>query len=195
MLRALISPVRQEIIDAVVAAGPCTVAQLGRLLGRAPDSLYFHVKRLESAGLLLEGEASRRGRHVAAVYDVPGRPVLIRFGAGAPDTFRRSVNGVVQSAIRLGARDFAKAIESPGATTKSRPRALWGGRAKGWVSAAELKELNALIARASEILSSGVPRAGRKPVSFTFVLAPARTSARAPRPSVARPVSSKGASS
>lgn len=195
MLRVLVSPVRQEIVDAVVSAGPCTIADLGRHLGRAPDSLYFHVKRLEGAGLLVARDAARRGRHVAAVYDVPGRPVRIRFESGSSEPFRRSVNSVVQGAIRLGARDFAKAIDSPSAVTRGRRRNLWGGRAKGWVGAAEVEELNVLIARASEILHSGRPGPGRKPVSFTFVLAPARTSARAPRPHVPPRAPSKGASS
>ena len=186
MLRTLTSPVRQEIVDAVVAAGPCTIAELGRHLGRAPDSLYFHVKRLLRAGLLIEREAIRRGRHIASVYDVPGRPVRIRFERRSPEVFRRTVNSVVQGAIRLGARDFAVAVASPAASSLGPRRTLWGGRAKGWVTVKEVEELNALIARASQILHDGKPGPGRKPVGFTFVLAPARTSVRASRPSSTR---------
>lgn len=178
-VRALCSPIRQEIVDAVVAAGPCTIAALGRHLGRAPDSLYFHVRRLLAVGLLVEREAERHGRHVSAVYDVPGRPIRIAYeGRLAKPAGRRSINSVVQGAIRLGARDFARAVERGHGKASGPGRDLWGGRAKGWVGEAELAELCELVERASKILHGGRPGKGRKAVSFTFVLAPAKTSPR-----------------
>src|SRR5262245_46892405 len=39
-LRALRSPLRQEIIDAVAASGPRSVAELAEILGRPADALY-----------------------------------------------------------------------------------------------------------------------------------------------------------
>lgn len=180
-VRAFASPIRQEIVDAVVAAGPCTIAELGRHLGRAPDSLYFHVRRLLAVGLLVEREAARRGRHVAAVYDVPGRPIRIAYeGRLSKPAGRRSINAVVQSAIRLGARDFSRAVEGGKARASGPDRDLWGGRAKGWLNDAEIAELNTLIERASEILHAGRPGKGRRPISLTFVLAPVKASARTP---------------
>lgn len=181
-LRALTSPIRQEIVDAVVAAGPVTIASLARHLGRAPDSLYFHVRRLLAVGLLVEREAERKGRHVAAVYDVPGRPIRIGYqGRLGKPSGRRSINAVVQGAIRLGARDFARAVDGGKASASGADRELWGGRAKGWVSEEELVELNTLIDRASAILHAGRPGKGRRAVSFTFVLAPVKPSPRAPK--------------
>lgn len=180
-VRALASPIRQEIVDAVVAAGPCTVAALARHVGRAPDSLYFHVRRLLAVGLLVERDAARRGRHVAAVYDVPGRPIRIAYdGRLSKPAGRRSINAVVQGAIRLGARDFSRAVERGKASTSGPDRDLWGGRAKGWLSDAEVAELNTLIERASAILHAGRPGKGRRPISFTFVLAPVKASERTP---------------
>lgn len=182
MLRALNSPVRQEIVDAFVAAGPCTIAELAHHLGRASDSLYFHVKRLAEVGLLVERDSRRDGRHVASVYDVPGRPIRIRYRAGSQGAARaRSIDSVVQGAIRLGARDFSRAVASGSASTEGRGRNLWGGRAKGWVDEHDLAELNTLIERASAILHGGRPGPGRRPASFTFVLAPVQPSPRAPK--------------
>lgn len=180
-VRALSSPIRQEIVDAVVAAGPCTIAALAQHLGRAPDSLYFHVRRLLAVGLLIERDAARRGRHVAAVYDVPGRPMRIAYdGRLSKPAGRRSINAVVQGAIRLGSRDFARAVESGTSRTSGAARDLWGGRSKGWLSDADLAELNTLVERASEILRAGRPGKGRRPISLTFVLAPVKASARTP---------------
>lgn len=180
-VRVLASPIRQEIVDAFVAAGPSSIAEVARHLGRASDSLYFHVRRLVSVGLLVEKEPRREGRHVAAVYDVPGRPMRIAYGGAlGRGSGRRAVGSVVQGAVRLGARDFARASERGDACVTGPHRELWGGRAKGWVDEAGLEELNALIERASAILHAGRPGKGRRAVSFTFILAPVRTSVRAP---------------
>ena len=39
-LAALTSPVRQEILDALVAAGRASISELASMVGRAADSLY-----------------------------------------------------------------------------------------------------------------------------------------------------------
>src|SRR5882672_8834046 len=48
----LASAVRQDILDSVDAIGPCSVAELARVLGRSPHGLYHHLKRLERARLI-----------------------------------------------------------------------------------------------------------------------------------------------
>ena len=53
-IRALASPVRQDILDAVVAIGPCTVAELAAALGKPPDAMYYHIRRLLAVRLLVE---------------------------------------------------------------------------------------------------------------------------------------------
>jgi predicted transcriptional regulator len=62
-IRVLASPVRQDIVETVDAAGPCSVAELARLLGMPADGLYYHIRRLSSADLLKAVNAkSKRGR-------------------------------------------------------------------------------------------------------------------------------------
>lgn len=178
-VRLLASPARQDIVDALSAAGPCSVAELAAHLGRAPDALYFHLRRLIGAGLVIERAARRNGRHVAAVYDVPGRPMRIRYGGqiGGP-----ALQKVVNSAMRLAGRDFGRALGPGGAAVLDGPtRNVWGGRAKGWVGKRELAEINRLIKQMLLIVGSGRPGRGRRQQSFTYVLAPVRVSARAKR--------------
>ena len=52
-IRALASSIRQDIVDTVAATGPCSVADVARTLGRPADGLYYHVKHLLGAGLLV----------------------------------------------------------------------------------------------------------------------------------------------
>lgn len=165
---ALISPVRQEIVDAVAAAGPCTMARLGELLGRRADTLYYHVTELVKVGLLVEVGRERTGKRFGAVYDVPGRPLVIDYEAAGT----AGVGRVIAAAIRLGARDFSRALSSGTAVTKGERRNLRGGRVKGWVRPQDLPELNRLLERMTEMLQEGKPREGAQAQSLTYVLTP-----------------------
>ncbi len=174
-LRALASPARQEIVDALVAAGPCSMAELAAHLGRPPDSLYFHMRTLLKVGLALELDPRKQGRHVAAMYDVPGRPVFLRY-AGTPEP---AVQTVIASALRLGARDFRNGFKSSYAVLDGPDRTVWGGRVKGWVTPAEVREINTLIAKLFQLVRRGRPGKGRHPQTFTFAYAPVQLNPRA----------------
>ncbi len=43
-IRALASPARLEIIEALQIGGPATVAEIASRLARQPDSLYHHLR-------------------------------------------------------------------------------------------------------------------------------------------------------
>ena len=108
-LGALVSPIRQEIVDAISAAGPSTMAQIAEWLGRPADTLYYHVAALRRVGLLVESGRRRTGRRFGAVYDVPGRPLLMRpKGSKAPQAIR----SVVRAALRLADRDLKRSLEA-----------------------------------------------------------------------------------
>lgn len=198
-LGALVSPIRQEIVDAISAAGPSTMAQIAEWLGRPADTLYYHVAALRRVGLLVESGRRRTGRRFGAVYDVPGRPLLMRpTGSKAPQAIR----SVVRAALRLADRDLKRSLEaglaaggasgflsgrsSGGASATGAPsdgrapmpcfegpdRNVWAGRTKGWVTAADLRRIASLMDEIVAIVGRGAPRPGAHAQSFTFVLAP-----------------------
>ncbi|MFN0137660.1 MAG: winged helix-turn-helix domain-containing protein [Phycisphaerae bacterium] len=177
-LRAIVSPVRQEIIDVVISAGPSSMADIGRYLGRPADGLYFHVRALRKVGLLIEREPRRDGRHVAAVYDVPGRPFRIRMATAS----RKLVSRVMSAAIRLGLRDLTRAFADPDATSEGLEHPIWSSRAKGWVTPVEHQRINRKLREISEILASARPGPGRRLRSFTYVWAPTPPNPRADVP-------------
>lgn len=175
-VRALASPARQEIVDALVAAGPCSIAELAAHTGRAPDSLYHHIRLLKKAGLIVERDPRKSGRHIAAIYDLPARPVFISYRAAQP----RSLNAVVAAALRLGLRDFRAAVGRGSTVADGPSRNLWGGRVKGWVGPDELLEINTLLRRVYELIHTGAPGPGRHPQTLSFSLAPFRPNPRSP---------------
>ena len=90
-----------------------------------------------------------------------------------------AVRRVVASMLRIARRDFDAGIALPGVVAHGPRRTLWAARSKGWVTAEELAELNALLARLSWILRRPRGPGRTQLVSLCFVLAPIQ--ARPPR--------------
>jgi len=167
-LRALYAPVRQEVLDTLEAAGPCTIRDLSRLLGRAATALYTHVAVLERVGLVVARGERREGRHVATVYDAAARPNRLDYdGPGG----RTPIVKIVASAMRLSQREFARACVGH-ARANGSTRLVWGGRARGWLTASEVRELNGLLDRAQALLRGARPRPRTRAISLGFVLSP-----------------------
>jgi hypothetical protein len=79
---------------------------------------------------------------------------------------------VVDGMLRIASRDFAAAIASPDAVVDGPRRELWAARGKGWVSAADLEELNRLLQRLADMLRQPRRGADDRLISLCFVLAP-----------------------
>jgi hypothetical protein len=176
-LAALASPARQEVVDGMAAAGPCAVSELAAQLGRPADSLYYHVRKLESLGMLVRVGERMSGPRAEVVYDVPGRPMRLRYRPR--DARNRS--GIVKAAagvLRLAHRDFRAGLAAKDAVVEGPRRNVWCGRYKGWVTAAELEEINGCLDRICRILNKERGEDARLH-SFACVLAP--VAAKAPR--------------
>ncbi len=170
-LGVLRSPLRQEILDAIAATGPISVAGLARVLDRAPDALYYHVRHLARVGLLEPSDRKRPGRRREMVFDVPGRPLHIPPQPGAA-AYRSTLRGIVSAMLSLARRQHAAAIGAPRTTLEGPRRELWASRVTGWLTATDLEKLNRRLLR---IHADFRPRRGREAdrlLAFTFVLAP-----------------------
>ena len=53
-LRALRTPLRQQMVRALLEFGECPVRELADELGREPAALYYHVHALVEAGIATE---------------------------------------------------------------------------------------------------------------------------------------------
>ncbi len=172
-LLVIASPGRDEIIDAVAAIGPCTVPELARFVGRSRHALYYHVQALRDGGLLVESHHSGEGKKTTARYDLPGRPLVVRYDLGS-ERARRAVIALARTRLRSAARGFVRACRPDVAKTHGRRRNLWVGRWKGWLSERELEQANKHLMELVRLLrhGAGAPRARRKLHEFTFASAP-----------------------
>lgn len=163
------------------AAGPISIAELARLLGRAADSLYYHVRQLESCGLLVTVGSNRpESGRAAGLYDVPGRPMRLVYDIGDPGNIK-AVNAVVAGVLRLARRDFRRAFDSGLVVPEGPNRNTMGGRAKGWLTPAQARKARQLIEQAWELLREGERAPGAQLHAISLVMAPLAESPRATR--------------
>jgi hypothetical protein len=82
-----------------------------------------------------------------------------------------AVRGVVGGMLRIARRDFDRALT--GDVTVTGPhRELWAARGTGWVSDAELAEINRLLVRLTGHLRKPRGGARQRLISLCFVVAP-----------------------
>jgi hypothetical protein len=172
-LTALISTVRQEIVDTIESiGGDAAIADIAAQLGRPADGIYYHVRRLVDSGVLREGAdpGDGRGRRYRTAAQ-RGKRVRLKYGRGT-----RADNAIVAKVVggllRTAARDFGKGLRGGSAIGQGSLRDLWASRLKGWVADDDLREINRLLTRLSELLQQ--PRDPRRDrmVSLAWILAP-----------------------
>jgi hypothetical protein len=172
LVTVLAAPIRQEIVDTLAALGTdASAADLALQLGRHADGLYYHLKILCRARLIVEldgdGEDERR-------YRLAGDPFQALRLAYRLDSephvtaLRKFAHGLLQ----VAEKDFSQALETAGVVTEGPSRQLWAARNKAWLSREELNEVNKLLERLCVLMSR--PRTDERDqlLSCAFVLAP-----------------------
>ena len=177
----LAAPLRQELLDTLAAlGGEAAVADLAAHMGCPADGLYYHLRLLQRGGLLValpgrrrDGRPERRYRIAAA----RGQRLRLAYRP-AERANRTAVGRVVDGMLRIARRDFHAGLCRPEVAIEGPGRELWAARGKGWIAAADLIELNALLDRLVALLNRP-RRAGRDHLmSLCFVLAPITARAR-----------------
>ncbi len=171
-IELLASPIRQEIVDTLGAlGGPASVAELALQLGRHVDGLYYHLRQLCKAGLVVE---TVDGENEARRYALPGAGTLalrLAYPIGS-EAGRQALSKFTHAMLKVAQQDFDAALDMPGVVTEGSARQLWAARSKAWLSEEELTEANTLLQRLCELMSQPRTAARTRLLSCAFVLAP-----------------------
>ncbi len=171
-VKALAAPTRQEILDTLESNGPATVATLGELLGRAPDSLYHHIRILLRAGLVRRVEPAPGTSPRGAVYDLPGYAMSIAYRLEDP-AMTEAIGAVVRSMSRISYHDFARALARRDAVVEGAQRNLRSARKKAWLDASQIEAINRHFHAIFSIMSTWhQPGAETKLHAVTFMMSP-----------------------
>ncbi len=108
-MEALASPVRHQIHLAMEMLGRCSVNQLAERMDRVPETLYYHIRRLEKVGLV-EQVANRivSGRE-EAIYQLKAKRLRVDPGQTSPRFLRAMAKGC-GSLLRFAQRSFEQAL-------------------------------------------------------------------------------------
>jgi DNA-binding transcriptional ArsR family regulator len=173
---AMASPVRVRILAVAGSAEPLSVAELAAQVGMAPASLYYHVQRLVTAGLLCERGRRRAGRRWEILYGPAGE--IVADPTQRSPAFLHALGRVYGAVLRDAARGLNRALDherrerqGPRRSAAVRHRRVRLRTTDQAELRRRLEDLDAFLASADHpagvaydvttILSRCVPRAGR----------------------------------
>jgi DNA-binding transcriptional ArsR family regulator len=185
-LEALSSSLRQELSDVLAETGAATVAELAAILGRAADGLYYHLRILEKAGLVTSTRRRLSGRKTEVVYRSIARGVAIDIEAIRRDA-NKTLCAVVGSMLRLGARDYRRALGREETMLAGPRRELMVRRKTAWLKPAQVRAMISSIDQLDHDMS-GSPKVGRL-YAITILFTPLKTSPRGRKKTTQRKVS------
>jgi len=170
-LELLASPVRQNILDSLESMGPSSVTELARAVGLSADSLYYHVKKLTTAGLIVESGTRPSDRRDESVYSLPSSRIRLRYNPKKREQ-ARAAGKIVNAMLRTGGRDFQAGLDSNEAVADGAQRNLWGARLKGWLDAGQLREVNKLLEQLHDVFNASAPNPDKTLCALTWSMAP-----------------------
>jgi DNA-binding transcriptional ArsR family regulator len=111
-LDALVSPVRNQIHLHMEILGECTIGQLAESMRREPESLYYHIRRLERVGIVVETEKKWTGGRSEAVYALAGKRIMVDQKQTSP-RFLKSMARGIRTLLRYSERCLERSLTNP----------------------------------------------------------------------------------
>jgi predicted transcriptional regulator len=182
-LAALVSGVRQEIVDVLSQMASPSVAELARALGRPADTIYYHLRTLQRAGLVVCAGVRNHGRRQEQLFRTVSPDLRLDYKIGQGGN-AREITAIVRSMLRLGARDFAHAFQRSDAKVSGCGRELWALRTTGWLTQDEIVKVNQSIISLTRSVSK--PQRNGRLYGITVLLTPLDHRARRTRAKVGK---------
>lgn len=169
---AMNSPIRIEITAIMEMIGTCSIAEIARHMGRKPDSLYHHLRRLQKVGLVVQDGFRKVGRQTEALFRLRAAVILVGFDATSPAN-RAHFGRLSATLLRMVQREFVAAVESgDGLQMRGDGKNLWIRREVVRLSASKLAALNNHLHAIVEILDEARHDTTSPPHNVTLLVNP-----------------------
>jgi len=145
-INAICSPVRQEIMDAVIAKGECSITDIAVELGRPADGLYYHIRALMKEQLLIAVGENTNNPRQETLYSLSKKASLIEVKYTQTDAEKiKAINKMVKSMLKITQQDFENGLINKDAVFEGHYRNLWAGRVKSRLNKRQIKKTNKLL--------------------------------------------------
>ena len=158
-LDAFGSPVRVEAVEHLQRSGPASIRELAARMERPADSLYFHVRKLVGAGVLVQHGTRATGKRPEAVYALAARGLGVDPGDRS-DAAREAATRSARTVLRMAERHLREAMDGGTHAGHPRRRQVLVLRQKAWLTEAGLAQLHRRLAALRSFLAS-TSRPGR----------------------------------
>lgn len=156
--RVLVSPVRQEIAEAIRLLGPCSIGEIAQAIDRPADTLYKHVVLLQKAGFVVAAGFRKGERNVEQLIDVVADDFAIDFhdstGAAENAAVVTTANAFLKAAGRA-VRDSAKARQLQ---FEAETRNISINYELSWLTPEAFNKARELILRLKQLMDEGKKR-------------------------------------
>lgn len=154
--RAILSPVRREIVEAMQELGPCPIADVAASSGRPADALYRHVSILVKAGFLVDAGTRKGKRNPERLYDAAAddfRAPNVR-RAGAADE-RQMIAATAEALAKATARSMRASATAGRLECDAAARNFAVTHYLTWLTPSRFEEVRSLLLRINEIIEAG----------------------------------------
>ena len=166
------SPVVVDIVQLLRRRGPATVAEIGQRMGRRPNSLHYHIRKMLEAGFVREVGSQRSGARTESIYDVTAEQFV---GSNAPrsEPMKQLTRSAAAALCRLAGRDFARATEQPARLVEQGDRRnVLVKRSAARLSKTQLAQLNRHLRAIDDIFNNNLGAERGQLCALTLVLTP-----------------------
>jgi len=167
-LRAILPPVRVEIVERLKNRTPQSIAELAQLMDYRPNALTYHVNRLVEAGVLVNEKTRRTNGRTEALYRLSHERLAVAAQVGQKAQF---LTAAVSAGLRLAQRELAAAIEH-GFFEHSCTPVTPGQRMRARLTKSDEKAVHRKLKEIQNIFASRRDMRSGKPFTFTCLLIP-----------------------
>ncbi len=107
---AICSPVRAAILEMLLAFGPRPAREIALKIGRPVSLTHHHVGILISAGIVVEKEKVKRGRHLERIFELPFDDFRFDFDTN-PKVAAKGMLRLVKTFGRFTERMFGRSLQ------------------------------------------------------------------------------------
>lgn len=170
-LRAISSPERLRIVEALLQHGPLTAAEMGTFLQRVPQALYYHIRVLLTAGILVVDCEEKAKRRPQKRYRLVAPQLKVEMKQES-DELKEAIASAVATLLRTAERDYRSSIGKTKPVLTGKNRNFVGRRLRVRLKPRELHRLNDLINQFEQFLEDAQTKDTGKEFAITIVVSP-----------------------